>query len=194
MLDKPGELLIVDEDNSNRNSLSLIFSELGYRVRSAEGALSALSEIRKKIPDVLLSEVNLAHAPSMEFLLEVRRWFPSIRVIAIGEALSSDRVPNGVAADAFCQKGADPTCLIELVDSMTQSECPTNRLSMEDLFGFSVFEVIPSHPGSEQLKFPANRTIMFPVLQNEQQRELFSFLQELLALRRSVPYEMSSLR
>ena len=175
MFDRPGKLLIVDDDISIRNSLSLIFSELGYRVGPAEGAFSALSEIRKEIPDVLLSDVNMAHAPSLEFLLVVRRWFPSIRVIAIGEGLSSNRVPSGVAADAVYQKGAGPTRLIELVDAMTQPKRPAIRLSMEDLFGFRVFEAIPSHPDSEILMFPANRTIVFPSLQKEQPGELISF-------------------
>jgi CheY-like chemotaxis protein len=174
VLDRPGKLLIVDEDISTRNSLSLIFSKLGYRVRSAEGAFSALSEIRKEIPDVLVSDVNMAHPPNLEFLLVVRRWFPSIRVIAIGEALSSNRVPLGVAADAVYQKCPDPTLLIDFVDAMTQTKRPAIRLSMDDLFGFRVFEAIPSHPGSEP-KFPANRAIVFPVLPKEQQREFISF-------------------
>jgi CheY-like chemotaxis protein len=175
VLDRPGKLLIVDDDISIRNSLSLIFSKLGYRVRSAEGAFSALSEIRSEIPDVLLSDVNMAHLPNLEFLLVVRRWFPSIRVIAIGEALSSNRVPPGVAADAAYQKCPNPTLLIEFVDEMTQTKRPAIRLSMEDLFGFRVFEAIPSHPGSELLKFPANRAIVFPLLPKEQQREFISF-------------------
>ena len=174
MLDRPGKLLIVDDDISIRNSLTLIFSKLGYRVRSAEGAFSALSEIRKEIPDVLLSDVDMAHPPDLEFLLAVRHWFPSIRVIAIGEALSSYRVPSGVAADTVYQKCPDPTLLIELVDAMTQTKRPAIRLSMEDLFGFRVFEAIPSHPVSEPLKFPANRSIAFPVLPKEQKREFIS--------------------
>jgi len=172
VLDKPGKVLIVDKDISNRNSLSLIFSELGFCVRSADGAFSALSEIRKEIPDVLLSDVNMAHAPSMGFLLVVRRWFPSIRVIAIGEAFSNDRVPTGVVADAFFLKSAGPAPLVESTNAMTQSKRPAIRLSMEDLFGFRVFEAIPSHPGSNLSRFPANRTIVFPIPQEEQRREL----------------------
>ena len=191
VLDRPGKLLIVDHDISIRNSLSLIFSELGYCVRSAEGAFSALSEIRKEIPDVLLSDVNMAHAPSLEFLLVVRRWFPSIRVIAIGEALSRNQVPSGVAADAFYQRDACPTRLIEFVDAMSQPTRPAIRLSMEDLFGFRVFEAIPSHPDSELLKFPVNRTIVFPILQEEQERIRISFAG---VPRKSLIYEMPSLR
>ena len=166
-------LLIVDDDDSIRISLSLIFSELGYRVRSCPDGFSALSEARKEIPDVLLSDLNMKGMPGLKFLIEVRRWFPSIRVIAMTGVFSGNRVPTGVAADALYQKGAGPLRLIQAVDAMAQSKRSDSRLSMEDLFGFQVFEAIPSCPGAERLTFPADRTIVYPVPQKEQPDEMF---------------------
>jgi DNA-binding NarL/FixJ family response regulator len=162
MLNNPGKLLIVDEDESVRTSLSLVFSALRYCVRSSEDGRLGLSELIRDIPDILLTELNMVHMSSQEFLLIVRRRFPSIRVIAMGKDLSGHRVPNGVAADALYQKGEGPVRLIKIVETLTRSKRPTSRLSMDDLFGFKVFETIPPHPGAEVLTYPANRTLIFP--------------------------------
>lgn len=169
MFDKPAKLLIVHEDVSVRTSLSLIFSALGYRVRSGEGGFSCLSEISMEIPDILLSDLNMVRMPSLEFLMTVRHRFPSIRVIAMGGAWPGNRVPCGVAADASIQKGAGPHCLVGSVNAMTQSGRPTSRLSMDDLFGFRIFEAIPPNPGAEVLAFPANRTLVFPIPEIERE-------------------------
>jgi CheY-like chemotaxis protein len=92
--------------------LSLIFSALGYRVRSGEDGFSALAEIQNEIPDVLLADVNMARMPGMEFLAAVRRSFPSVRVIAMTGVFSGNRARPDIAADAFYQKGAGPSRLI----------------------------------------------------------------------------------
>ena len=161
MLDKSAKLLIVDEDASIRTSLSLIFSELGYRVRTGGNGFSALSEIRNDIPDVLLSDLNMGRLSGLKLLMVVRHRFPSIRVIAMGGVFSGNRVPHGVAADALYQKGAGPVRLIEAVDAMTRSDRSTKRMSIEDLFGFQTLEAIPPHPGFEPWLQVSERSLAF---------------------------------
>jgi CheY-like chemotaxis protein len=112
MPDAQAAILIVDDDSSIRISLSLIFSALGYSVRSCFDGLSAMSEIRTEIPDVLLADLNMARLPGSEFLGMVRRWFPSIRIIAMTGAFTLNSDPLRGAADAFYQKGGGPLHLI----------------------------------------------------------------------------------
>jgi DNA-binding NtrC family response regulator len=171
MLGKLGKLLIVDEDVSVRTSLSLVFSALGYCVRSSEDGRSGYSELIKDVPDILLSDLNMVRMSSIEFFLTVRRRFPSIRVIAMGKNLSSHRVPHGVAADALYQKGAGPVRLIKTVEAMMQTERLAVRPSMDNLFGFRVFEEIPPHP-AEVRAFPANTTLMPPIPENDSESEI----------------------
>jgi len=172
MLVKPEKLLIVDEDESVRKSLSLVFSALGYCVRSSEDGRLGLSELTKDLPNILLTDLNMVHMSSKEFLSMVRRRFPSICVIAMGKDLSGHRVPNGVAADAVYQKGEGPICLIKIVEAMIGKKRPTCRLSMDDLFGFKVFELIPTHPGTEAWAFPADRKLISPTRKHEQDSRL----------------------
>jgi DNA-binding response OmpR family regulator len=174
MHDAGAKLLIVDNDVSIRRSLSLIFMELGYCVRYGEDGISALSAIRMEIPDVLLADLSTIRRPGLDFLALVRRWYPSIRVIAMGGASSGNHVPTAVAADAFYQKGVGPDSLIAAVGAMTKPTRLTSRLSMDDLFGFRFFEAIPPHPDAEGLPFPAPRTIVFPAVQRIQQDGIFA--------------------
>ena len=59
---------IVDDEESIRMSLSHVLSEMGYRVRTAEDGFSALAELRKEIPDILLSDLNMPGMSGFELL------------------------------------------------------------------------------------------------------------------------------
>lgn len=86
-------------------TLETVFDNEGYRVRSATDGLSALTEIRRETPDILLSDLNMPGMSGFELLSIVRRQFPEVRVIAMSGAFSGDAIPQGVAADAFLEKG-----------------------------------------------------------------------------------------
>ena len=111
-------LLIVDDEPSIRESMSSTLAEIGYKVRAAEDGLSALIEIRKEIPDMILSDLNMPGMSGFEFLSVVRRRFPAIPVIAMSGAFSGNEVPSGVAADAFYQKGSGVRSLLKIMESL----------------------------------------------------------------------------
>jgi len=115
-------LLIVDDDSSIRESLSLVLTEIGYSVRAAEDGFSALHEIRKETPDIILSDLNMPGMSGFEFLSMVRCRFPAIRVIAMSGAFSGDEVPSGVVADAFYQKGSSLGALLMIMGTLPRME------------------------------------------------------------------------
>jgi len=123
------KLLIVDDEPSIRTSMSMVLTEIGYSVRSAQDGFSALVEIRKEIPDIILSDLNMMPAMSgFELLSVVRSRFPAIRVIAMSGAFSGDEVPSGVAADAFYPKGGGVRCLLKIIGGLAQPErLPANQ-------------------------------------------------------------------
>lgn len=94
--------------------------EIGFSVRSAENGLSALVEIGRKVPDVVLSDLNMPRMSGFEFLQLVRRHFPLIHLIAMSGAFVGDEVPSGVAADAFYQKGSGVRCLLKIIERFAQ--------------------------------------------------------------------------
>ena len=128
MLSDQKTLLIVDDDLSLRLALCDLFDESGYRARCAGDGFSALQEIRREVPDVVLSDLNMPGMSGFEFLSAVRRSFPAIRVIAMSGSFSGNGVPPGVAADAFFEKGADFGSLRGIVEAITRvDKSPASR-------------------------------------------------------------------
>jgi CheY-like chemotaxis protein len=115
-------LLVVDDETSVRMSLSAVFAQLGYGVRTAHDGFSALIEVRREVPDLILSDLNMSGMSGFELLSVVRRRFPTIQVIAMSGSFSGDGVPPGVAADAFYEKGTHPGFLFRIVEAMIQTE------------------------------------------------------------------------
>jgi CheY-like chemotaxis protein len=115
-------LLIVDDEPSIRSSLSQILTENGYHVRSAADGLSALDEIRREAPEILISDLNMPGMSGFGLLAVVRRRFPEIQVIAMSGAYSGHEVPPGVAADAFLQKGGGIGPLLKIMRSLPRPE------------------------------------------------------------------------
>jgi CheY-like chemotaxis protein len=122
MSNPKAKLLIVDDEASMRLTLSTILKEFGYSVQTAEDGFSALAEIRREIPDVLISDLHMPGMSGFELLSVVRRRFPAIQVIAMSGAYTGDGVPPGVAADAYYQKATHPGLLFRVVKAMSQSE------------------------------------------------------------------------
>jgi CheY-like chemotaxis protein len=88
------KLLIVDDEPSIRISISQVLAEIGYRVRSAEDGFSALREIHRESPDIVLSDLNMPGMSGFELLSVVRRRFLAILVIAMSGAFSGNEVPS----------------------------------------------------------------------------------------------------
>jgi DNA-binding NtrC family response regulator len=122
MPETKAKLLIVDDEPSIRSSMSAVLAEIGYGVRCAENGLSALWELSREIPDILLSDLNMPGMSGFELLSVVRRRFPEIHTIAMSGAFLGDEVPSGVAADAFYQKGSSMGSLLRILEALPQSE------------------------------------------------------------------------
>jgi CheY-like chemotaxis protein len=115
-------MLIVDDSQLIRTSISHLLAEIGYSVRSAQDGFSALRELREEMPDILLSDLNMPGMSGYELLRVVRHRFPTIHVIAMSGAFSGNEVPSGVAADAFYQKGSSMGALLRIIESLPPME------------------------------------------------------------------------
>ena len=118
-------ILVVDDDAAIRETMSMLLTSAGYEVSLAEHGLDALLQLRKALPSLIISDLNMPHMSGFEFLSVVRRRFPRIPVVAMSGAYDGNSaVPGGVIADAFYPKGADshPQTLLGIVaDLITTS-------------------------------------------------------------------------
>ena len=113
------DMVVVDDNPILVSVLSEIFRECGHTVRVAANGFCALAEIKNRVPDLVLSDLNMPGMSGYELLSVIRRKLPSIRVIAMSGAYSGGCVPPGIAADAFYAKGESSVAqLVDLVSAV----------------------------------------------------------------------------
>ena len=110
------KLLIVDDELAIRTMLIQIFNRSGHSVRACADGCSALSGIQNRIPDILLSDLNMPGMSGFELLAAVHRQFPGVKTIAMSGAYCGADLPIGVEADAFYNKATGLDSLIKIVD------------------------------------------------------------------------------
>jgi CheY-like chemotaxis protein len=99
-----------------------MLAHTGYQVRTACDGVSALREIETGVPDLIVSDLNMPRMSGFELLSVLRAQFPAIPLIAMSGAFSGSQVPNGVIAEAFYEKGTDPSRLMQLVSAMMRPQ------------------------------------------------------------------------
>jgi len=123
------QILVVDDEPGIRESLALLLSLEGYEVATAKDGFDALLQIKRSLPDVIISDLNMPQMSGFEFLSVVRRRFPQIPVVAMSGAYGGDGVPGGIIADAFYAKGrSHPETLFRTVADLIQTSA-TRALS-----------------------------------------------------------------
>lgn len=98
-------ILIVDDEPAILETSAEILRTRGYEVRTASGGFPALAELRRSLPDVIVSDLRMPNMSGFELLSIVRRRFPHIPVIAISGEYNGI-APAGLIADAFFSKGS----------------------------------------------------------------------------------------
>src|ERR671934_1286593 len=115
-------LLVVDDEPSIRESVGTLLLSAGYDVSTATGGFDALLCLKRVVPEVIISDLNMPHMSGFEFLSVVRRRFPQISVVAMSGAYTAGAVPSGVIADAFYAKGQDqPEKLLSTVADLLRT-------------------------------------------------------------------------
>jgi CheY-like chemotaxis protein len=112
------QILVVDDDSSVRESVAMSLVAAGYDVVGAEDGFRALSQLRKKIPDLVLSDLDMPGMSGFELLSVVRRRFPQISTVAMSGAYAGDQIPFGVIADGFIAKGSPSKNLLRTIQKL----------------------------------------------------------------------------
>jgi two-component system, chemotaxis family, chemotaxis protein CheY len=98
-LAKNRKLLVVDDDDDIRETLTDLLTTEGYEVSQAKQGLDALAQLRKGLwPSLILLDLMMPKMNGWEFL-EAQRADPSIADLPV-VILSADRSPLSRAVDA----------------------------------------------------------------------------------------------
>jgi len=116
------QILLVDNEMGIRDTLAVLLTSAGYDVATAKDGFEALLYLKRALPEVIISDLNMPRMSGFELLSVVRRRFPQISVIACSGAYASRSIPTGVLADAFYAKGQDhPEALLSTVAGLIRT-------------------------------------------------------------------------
>jgi len=114
------EVLVVDDDSSIRESLALVLVSADD-VSTAQDGFTALLQLRRTLPEVIVSDLNMPHMSGYELLSVVRRRFPQIMTVAMSGAYQGDALPSAVIADCFFSKGQSPKSLLPTIAALIRT-------------------------------------------------------------------------
>jgi two-component system response regulator PilR (NtrC family) len=94
-------LLIVDDEASLRDFLSIVFEEEGWEVETAASLAEARVAISRKEPDVVLCDLNIPDGSGLDLLKEVKEAKPSVAFVMITAYTSTKSAVDALKAGAF---------------------------------------------------------------------------------------------
>lgn len=134
------KVLIVDDEEIVRTSVSEILKGKGYQTFEADSGSSAVSLFHKKLPDAVLLDIKMPVMDGMETMREIRKinsCVPIIMLSAYGDIPTSVEAIKGGACDFIC-KPPD----FEKIEAVL-SAAIENRLNILDpMLSFKEIEVL----------------------------------------------------
>ena len=102
-------LLIVDDEQSYRQLLNLVFEGDGHNIRTAMNGRDALEKLQIESADVIITDVKMPDMDGIELLRSVREFLPDVGVILMTAFATVDTAREAfkLGADDFIQKPFD---------------------------------------------------------------------------------------
>ncbi len=94
------DLLIVDDEASLRDFLTIVFEEEGCRVETAASLADAHAALQKREPDLVLCDLMLPDGSGLDLLREIKSQNPSIAVVMITAHTSTKSAVEALKAGA----------------------------------------------------------------------------------------------
>ena len=102
-------ILIVDDEQSYRQLLTLVFESDGHSIRTASNGREAVELVNDEAPDVIVSDVRMPDMDGIEMLRAVRETYPDLGVVFMTAhaSVESAREAFKLGADDFVTKPFD---------------------------------------------------------------------------------------
>jgi CheY-like chemotaxis protein len=118
------EILVVDDDEALRTSVSRMLRGIGHVVREAVDGADALRSVRIAPPDLIITDIMMPDSDGIELIGAVKTIHPAVRIIAIsGRAAFGDldllNLAGMIGADVTLTKPMSPDELLEAVARLT---------------------------------------------------------------------------
>ena len=128
-------ILIVDDEDRLRLSLSLILQKENYRVETAANAEDALECLRLREYDLMFLDLNLPGMSGIDLLVEVHRQVPHMPVLILTAhaALESAIQAVRLGARDYLIKPVEPVLILaHVAEILAESEQPARKKEIVD--------------------------------------------------------------
>ncbi|HVT52183.1 MAG TPA: response regulator [Dongiaceae bacterium] len=112
-------VLVVDDEEAVRDSLSELLSGVGYRVVAAEDAAAAMRAVDREQPDLVLTDIYMESGDGYELIAALRQRSRRVPVVAMSAGrLGYDTLKAALhlGADAVIDKPFPGAGLVETID------------------------------------------------------------------------------
>ena len=118
----PKKILIVDDEPSVTGSLSLILTQAGFEVLTAQSFAGSTSILKQTPVDLVITDLRLPDATGIDLITHVKRTTPDIEIILMTGYGSIDITIEAIKAGAYyyLEKPYTPDRLFALVDRALQ--------------------------------------------------------------------------
>lgn len=163
--EKPGRILVVDDEERNRRLLRHLLENKGYLVREAGDGEEALARVAEEAPDVVLLDVMMPKLDGFEVCRRLKGDECTSRIPVLLVTMLSERQDRltGIAAGAtdFLSKPVDMDEVLLRVENALQGKrlFDCNRAFQDELEQLVVQRTAELHSALEELKSSQERTI-----------------------------------
>ncbi|MEP6592763.1 MAG: sigma-54 dependent transcriptional regulator, partial [Acidobacteriota bacterium] len=129
---RPGRVLVVDDERSMRELLSIVLRRDGYEVLVAEDGADALELLGKERVDILITDIRMPSMNGVELLREAKRIDPDLIAIVMTAFASTDTAVEALRLGAADYVNKSPNAASELRLRVGR-ELERKRLQQENL-------------------------------------------------------------
>ncbi len=129
---RPGRVLVVDDERSMRELLSIVLRRDGYDVLVAEDGADALELLGRERVDILITDIRMPTMNGVELLREAKRIAPDIIAIVMTAFASTDTAVEALRLGAADYVNKSPAAAAELRLRVGR-ELERKRLQQENL-------------------------------------------------------------
>lgn len=137
-MSEPARILVIDDDESIRETLATILEEKGYLVDTAENGREGVRKSYQKIYNVALVDIRLPDMTGIELLTSMRKTTPKMVKIIITGYPSTQSAIEAVnkGADAYVLKPFKVDNVLDIIEKHLKKQQEERKYSEERVTEF----------------------------------------------------------
>lgn len=135
---KRARIIIVDDDEGIRETLSAILQEEGYQVDTAETGKQAIEKTNARLYNLALIDIRLPDIEGIDLLREIKDTVPKIRKIIVTGYPTLQNAMEAVnrGADAYVLKPFDVAKVLRIIEEQLEKQQSEKKYSQEKVTEF----------------------------------------------------------